>query len=224
MNLVLIGLAVLIGTFLILSALQYFGVLKIPFLGKLLGGIGLTKDSGKRASGPRIVPEETLERPDPESYMTEHGSVLNRADAKSSAAAMTEADACRAFAERGFSEYPVVAFYDMNGRYIGEREASISGTDRHPYYQTYFASDDGILWSVMVVNGVFMAEPFSYNAQGYWRTPHMLSERATIQNYDGSSNTYYEISPDSNELFLKTVTRIDAKTLSALDYWEVDER
>ena len=221
-KLVLIGLAVLLVAFLALCALQYFGVVNLPFLGKLLGGVGLTR--GPEADGPRIIPEETLERPDPEAYLTEQGSILERTDAKNAGTIRTEAEISRIFAERGFTGYPIVACYDMDGRYIGEQEISETGTGKHPFYQTYYVSEDGALWSVTEINGVFQAEPMTYNADTGWGQACLISESITIMNYDGESNRFYTVVPDSNQIFLKTIGHIDARALDELDRWEVSQR
>ena len=219
-KLTLIGLCVLAAAALTLGALHYFGVIELPFLPKNSGD----KPSEGGDSDVEDIPEETLQRPDPEEYLSKRGTILQRTDAMTSSQIRSEAEAWSDFAARGFTDVPINAYYDIGGVYQGETEISENGTARHPYYQTYYQSEYGGLWMITEIDGVFLAEPLSYSESGGWKIPHILSESATITDYDGSTNCFYVIEPDESQIFVKVVSRIDAELLDGLSIVEVDQK
>lgn len=212
----LLGGGLLLTAVLVVTLLQLFGAIRLPFLG------GGSDDAALRDDGPRVIPEDTLERPDPVEYLTQTGRIVKSTDA-AAATLLTEEEACRSFRERGFTAAPVVAVYAEDGTCQEAAPVDEHGTARHPYYQAYYQTPNGDLWSVAVINGVFVAEPITYNDTGSWTVPHLVSENARIQEYDGASNTFFEIDPDPAKLVVKVVSDVDALTLDNLDEWEVDQ-
>jgi len=176
-------------------------------------GTGKTPQGGTRSA---------LNRPKAEEYMAENGEIVGTVPAKSAGTALTEAEALRAFTERGFTQYPLTYVYDMDGKYTGEQEARANGSARHPYYSCYYMTEDGVGWRISAAGSAFFAEPLSYLDQAGWEVRHLVAERATILDYDSASNAYYEIRPDPAALVLKQVRRIDAATLAGLTLREVD--
>lgn len=214
-KLILILVAFLLAALLITSALHCFGIVNLPLLGKVLGAVGIYP-----VNGPRNVPEEEVERPAAESYLSEFGSVTGREIART-AALRTEAEAFREYAARGFTDLTITASYDADGDYLGNVEISRDGTEKHPYYEARYLTPDNVLWTVTLTGDMFLAEPVSYNAWGNWEIPHVLSETEGFRTYDGQTNTFYTMTPDPAALVIKRVVRIDANTLNTISAWEV---
>ena len=199
------------------AVLQLTGVIHLPFLAWLSGGVREAAEDG-----PKVIPSESIDPPAATEYLQAAGTIADKIPAQSSPSVRTEAQAIQDLADRGFDQYPVTTSYAMDGG-LGEEAAASEASDAsHPLYQTFYASGDNALWSIQQVNGQVTANPVTYNAEAGWDVAHIVSERETVYTYDGAANQFYEIVPAPAELIVKVVDRIDAGTLDALDAWEVD--
>jgi len=201
---------------LILVAVLAIGVALFFLIRSLIGSGGGSGD------GPRTVVENDLKRPGAEEYLADLGSVASRQPVRSSDL-LTEAEALRAFAARGFEGMPVTAPYDPEGNYLGEREISPDGKEKHPYYSAYFLNSDEELWALTLMGDGFYAEPVTYNSNRNYGGPFVLSETGEYVTYDGKENVFLTLTPKEEGLQLKRIGRIDAETLEELDRWEVAE-
>lgn len=177
---------------------------------------------GSSKAESREDPGETLARPDAEAYLSEYGDITDRVSAKR-APQLTEAEAVRAFAARGFSDVTVTADYNTEGVWLDKQEISREGAEKHPYYEARYLTPDEIFWTVTLVGDTFYAVPTGYNLEYGWDVLHMVSETGSFRSYDSRTNMFYTISPQPSALVLKRVERIDAETLDGLRAWEVDE-
>lgn len=207
----------LVIVFVAACALQYFQVIHVDQLQEVLNLVGLSKTGASGVSGP-----SDYNRPSAEEYLSDLGTVGDSRGA-GKAKLLTEAEACREYAARGFENVTVTACYDKDGNYLGDMEISDSGTEKHPYYEAGYLTPDGAIWIVTLMEDSFFASPFSFNAAGVWNVSHTVCENGSFFTYDGAANAYYQVTPDPNALVLKRVDRIDAETLDQLTPEEVAE-
>ena len=207
LKLVLTVSAVIMALLTILVFLNTVGVVRTPVIGKLLDLIGV-----------RTVkePKETGEPQSVEELLAEMGHITEKRALKETVV-ITEAEAYRAFAERGFTEQPITTSYDEHGAYMEEKEISKEGTGTHPCYMSVYQTDSKAYWVVILMGDSFYAEPVSYNAENTWDVPRTLSENGVIRNYDGDTQFFYALAPDPSALVIKRVDRIDAATLEEMD-------
>ena len=130
---------------------------------------------------------------------------------------LTEEDAAKLLRERGFTD-EITAPYAMGGKLRTDAKTS-GGEKEHPYYVTYYRTDE-VLWCITVYNGEVFAEPLTYLNE-HPEKPIVLSERETLTAYNSAEDAYYVIQPDAERCELKTVDRIDAETLDELTLREV---
>lgn len=226
-KLVLIGLAVLLVAFLTLCALQYFGVVNLPFLGKLLGGVGLTRGPEEDHTPPK---EYLAEIPDADEYYNENGSIVSKTPAKDSPNVHTEAEAAQNMKERGFDQYPVFPVWSMEGEPepteydLGEEEPAYSTTLQHPVYRTFYVNQAGEFWTIMEINGTVAAIPVSYNMESGREEQVIFTETQTLTSYYAESNTFYETVPNGRTATAYRIGRIDAAALDQLTMGEIDRR
>ncbi len=133
----------------------------------------------------------------------------------------TEKEAIRFMAERGFTEYPLTFDYNMDGSYADETEASPDSDAQHPMYQTYFAAEDGSIWTVFIVGKMITANPASYNLQSDLDTQVLVSETETLTSYTEMGNKLYTTIPKDSAVRLKIVDQITSKKLNEMTYEEV---
>lgn len=201
-------------------ALAYYNVIEVPALTELLVYMGLREDT----AAPTADDDGRyhVEAPDADAYFEANAQVLAKTPAESSAAVPTEAEACAELADRGFTDYAVTAEYAMDGSYTDAVEVSDASSAKHPYYQTFYVSAGGDLWTIFVINGAVMANPVSYNLQSSLGVQVVLSQTPAVMSYDGTTNTFFETIPDPTELIVKVVARIDAATLDSLTAEAID--
>lgn len=197
----------LLAALAILLALHFLGVLKLPL-----------PEGGSVAAD---IPRETWTRPAAEDYLSSYGSVTGQESAKG-ALLLTEAEAVRAYADRGFAEVEIRTCYDANGNYFDDRAISDDSSEKHPYYETYFRTEEDTIWTVTLMGDSFYATPVSYNAVELG-VPRVLSETEVFRSYDGQANAFFALEPDPEVLVLKRIDRIDAATLAEMRAWEVRE-
>ncbi len=155
-----------------------------------------------------VTPEEAYE----------HARVVSTIDAPTSSSAVNESQAAAFLAERGFQDIAITSCYGADGAYAGESEIDASATSTHPTYEANYITESGESWVLYLYNGQIMANPLSYNFEirGDDEPMAILSEKAEITSYDSATKSFYVIVPDGTELQVKTVERIDAKTLDEL--------
>lgn len=212
---ILVLIVFLLLALVIACALQLYGVIHVDKLQELLDLTGLS-----HVQLPGSSASESFGRPSAEEYLSELGAVGEPRPA-GRANLLTEEEALRAFAARGFENVTVTACYDTNGTYLGDQEISPSGTDRHPYYEAGYLTPDGVIWTVTLMEDGFYAEPLSYNAAGVWEVSRTVCESGSFLTYDGAANAFFQVTPDPQAMVLKRVDRIDAETLDQLTWEEV---
>lgn len=160
---------------------------------------------------------------DAEKYFKENTTLKSSFDAGSSQNIHTEDEAYDSFVERGFTDSPITYEYTMDGTYSDACEISEYSSTQHPMYQTYYIASNGDVWMIIEVNGSFFAMPLSYNFVDTTKPQMIISETDTITSYDSTANKFYINVPDKSQTVIKTVTRIDDKTLEKLNSEEIDK-
>lgn len=171
--------------------------------------------SNSNASGlSSIVVNSSYEvpTPDADAYYNGISSVISKTDAFTSTAVRTESQVYNDFFQRGFEE-DITTEYLMNGDLDEKRTISRYSSLTHPVYQTYYTTQNNDLWLIVEINGTVMATPVTYNLSLDSGMSLMLCETDTMTTYDSTSNQFYVIKPNSDEITLKTVGKINAETL-----------
>lgn len=161
--------------------------------------------------------------PDADEYFEATSEVLSIINVAESHDVQSEKDVKDSFESRGFVDCTITYDYNMDGVYQGEIEISEDSSEVHPMYQTYYVTATGNVWVIFAVNGHFVANPLSYNAQSSLTAPVMISENNNMMSYDSTKNKFYEIIPYDSETILKKVERIDAETIEELTNEVIDE-
>ena len=161
------------------------------------------------------VNEAKAEYIDAEEYYNEHGDVKSEIAVPESENLQSEKEAVKGLEDRGFGEYQITTDYSLDGEFLDGQE--ITGSDDlHPSYQTSYVSSNGELWTIVVMNGTYMANPVSFNVESNLGVQLIFAESETVTCYDSPTNTFYETVLDESELIVKVVDRIDAETLDSL--------
>ncbi len=213
--------ALLLGV-LAVFLLIHFGVIPNPF----------RKDAGDerqsiyefehKPTPPEFISNTELARPDTRTMLEEAGTIVSETRLSASQTAQTEAEAYRDLADRGFTQAPITTSYAADGSYTEEKEISAQSGERHPTYQTLYMTGDGVIWSILSINGSVTANPLSFNDGEHWDVMHLLSETGLCVQYDSAATTFFEILPDPSALRVKPVSRIDAALLESMTAEEVD--
>lgn len=160
------------------------------------------------------VPEEFIvPARDAEEYFQENSEVIRVTRAKASDDVLSGSKTLEELENRGFTNYALTSTYSMDGTYHDPVIITPDSKEKHPIYETIHQTESGELWSILVINGKFMANPLSYNLQSGRSVQIILSESETVTSYDGTTSTFYETIPDSGTMIIITVDRIDAQTL-----------
>lgn len=154
-----------------------------------------------------------VQAPDADEYFNQKSQIISEIDADSSDSVETEKDVKSRIEERGFSEYPITSDYSMDGEVVTETEITSDSSEKHPMYQSYHMTANRDLWIIYSINGAVMANPVSYNMQSGRDVQILLSESDTVMSYDSTKNKFYETIPNTSELIVIRVDRIDVKTL-----------
>lgn len=166
------------------------------------------------AGSSSIVLNSSYEVPaaDANSYFDGISSVISKTDAFTSPNVRSESQVYDDFFQRGFKE-DITTEYQMNGDLDEKRTISRYSSLTHPVYQTYYTTKNKDLWLIVEINGTVMATPVTYNLSLDSGMSLMLSETDTMTTYDSTSNQFYVIRPNADEITLKTVGTINAETL-----------
>lgn len=201
-----------------LTGLTYHGFMDISFISNMLQKIGLEEKESKVG----YEEDYKVTPPDAKAYFSNNSKILKETEANESANVRTEAETCDDMMERGFTEYPIVTEYSMNGEFFDSVEVDVQSTVKHPIYQTEYFSESRELWEIIIVNGMVMANPVSYNIQSGLEVQVIISEHNSITSYDSTTNKFYETIPNKSALLVIIVDRIDAETIDGLTKGEID--
>ena len=164
----------------------------------------------------------TIEEIDVKVNLEELGSITGEESVKQ-ASLMTEEEAVKEFAMRGFTEEPIFIYCDMDGEYIGKTEISATGSQKHPSYETYYKTPSEGIWCIKLIGDTLYATPLSWYEDKSWSVPHMLSEAEDYKTYDSKSKMFYTLKPYESELVIKHLDRINTDALDSLTAQEVEE-
>lgn len=163
-----------------------------------------------------------IEKLDVEAYYEENSEIVSMVSSEKSEDVLTEREVTSVLEDKGFSEYEIVSDYSMDGTYCEEMSISASSEDVHPMYYTYFESEEGIIWAIIVINGQVMANPLSYNLQDNPGVAVLYSESESVTCYDGEKNRFYETIPNESELRVKVIDQINADTLNSITKGDIE--
>ncbi len=158
-----------------------------------------------------------------EEYYWENSNVIEVKKAEKSNDVLTEKEAKCLLDERGFTDYPIIYEFSIDGEYINETEVVDDSTNKHPMYLTYFVSDSGELWTVYIIDGDVFANPASFNLESSLSASILFSESEKITSYDDVTNKFYVTIPYESAVIVKTIRTINAETLNKLTSEEISK-
>ena len=177
-------------------------------------------NGGNTSSGSNTP--SSVEKSEAETYFSESGKLVRIIDVKQSEGTLNEVEADELLKERGFDVYPIAYQYDIDGNYLGTKEATGNISNYSPAYQTYFINDNNEFWTIYVVNGQVMAYPVSYNLESPHSVELLIAESNELTSYDSITNKYYVNIPNGSTAILKVIDRIDAARLNEITSGEID--
>ncbi len=171
-----------------------------------------------RSNNPEVSVETefSVEYPDVEKYFRENSSIKSVEAVKDSGKSLSEKDAIKELASRGFTDYPVMSSFSISGEYYESFEVSETSDEIHPMYNTYYVNSSGELWSVMIVEDTVMASPAALVLQDDNPRQILVTERDTIVSYDNKDNRFYRTVPNDDALEVHNCDRIDSAQLDSL--------
>lgn len=161
---------------------------------------------------------------DADNYFSMHGTILEKDEVQSSKQLHSEAEAIVYFTQRGFDQFPVIYSYSMDGKYLGEEEASSSSAAQHPIYETRFISKNECIWTITEIGGTITALPETYNAESTAGVLTILSESNELCSYDSITNMFYKTIPNKTEMRIIVTPDITSSALEEFSEKGFDER
>jgi hypothetical protein len=167
-------------------------------------------------------PEVLVEIPKPDNpteaddYFWETSKVYKVTNAMESDDVKSEKEAIAIFTERGFAQYPIEYDYSMDGKYLGDTEASESSSDKHPRYYTYYVSDNGDYFTIYLIEDSIVAFPISMLLDLKLSVEVLISDSDKVTSYNAAVNKFYLNRPTGTTATVKTIQRVDADSLNAL--------
>ena len=158
---------------------------------------------------------ESIEPIDAEDYLDDVGSVLTTISVEEANASLSEKNAIILFEERGFVENEIMAEYLMDGSYSGV-EARADSEERHPFYETYYESNDGEIWTIDLIGGRIVAYPVIFNQERDADNTVIFAEAETLYSYDSVTNSFYEVAMDEKIMRVVKIPEVSASSLDAL--------
>lgn len=159
------------------------------------------------------LPENTLSASD---YFDQYSTVMATVNVDSSDGLLSEKQAIRYFAERGFTEARITYDFSMDGVYVGENEVSNDSDEKHPYYFTLYVTGEGSVWGVYIIEHEVIANPVSINAETGAQADVLIAETDHLISYDAETNRFFVTVPNESEIDLKTVDQITVETLDRI--------
>ena len=190
-------------------------IIVLSIVGAALLGTGIfaiVKCIGKKND----YPNDT-DYPDVRAYFEERAKIISVTPVKDSKNTKSEKEAVAELTARGFTEYPVISDYSIDGVLENSVNVSDDSSTMHPIYRTYFMTSEGDLWTITLVDGKVIATPSSYNLGHTGGVPIELSETGEIASYDLSTNSIYLTVPFDSTIDVRVVDRIDSATLESVD-------
>lgn len=244
-RILIVILVLVIAGGLTVGGLVYFNVINIPVLNDMFVAYGMkdavvpesqkgdpvatepepepaTTDETETPTEPVEVttaPPYEVTPPNADEYFSENTTVSSQFAAADAKGIHTEKDAYKNLSDRGFTQYAIMAEYDMNGTYTEAYEISKYSSTPHPMYQTYYTTKTGDLWMILEINGVVMANPLSFNQ--YADMPLVISETGNITSYDSTLNKFYVNVPHEDVMLVKKIEKINTETLEKLTAEEI---
>lgn len=154
-------------------------------------------------------------------FFDEHSEVISTISFQDSQNTFAGSDILKLLRSRGFDQYDIVSEYDAEGN-LEDVEITEETTQKYPLYYTYYITESGDLWTILVIDGKVTANPASYNMNSELAVQVVISESETIMSYDSETNTYYETIPDPETLIVKVVPEINAEVLEQLTFEGID--
>ncbi len=136
---------------------------------------------------------------------------------------LSESEVTEMLDSLGIDEYEIEYNYSIDGEYRYDMEAARDSADKHPMYQTYYETEKGDLWSVLVVGDRIIANPAYYNYESDLGVQVIFSEQDTVLSYDYISNSYYETIPKETALKVLKTDKIDAQFMEKMTKEEIDK-
>lgn len=212
-------LVVLVGG--IFCTLVYFDILDVPIVEELLESVGL-KIVEYGDSEEINYDNYKIEPPNADEYFQQNSQIAEEINANDSDEVLTEEEAIRTLAERGFKDFPITTEYTMDGTYNDASEISGSSSIKHPIYTMYYVTQNNELWNIMIINSDVMAIPVSYNIQSSLGVQVVISESEEVTSYDSTTNKFYKNIPNESAMIVKIVEIIDAESLENLTIEVID--
>ena len=157
-----------------------------------------------------------VEYPDVEKYYEENSeveSIINVSDSKD---IMSEKELAKELRKRGFANASATYEYDMNGNYSEAQDISEKSSEKHPMYSVIYQSASGNIYTISVINGEFLATPFSFELESESEVGVVVSEKDLITSYDSKDNRFFITTPHEDSMRVYSVEKVDAKTLDNL--------
>lgn len=236
LKLLAIIVALMIFTGSTIGALAYFNIIEVPIISEIFifFGISKVKTNEEAISANKDTYQDendidisnsqySVEHSDADEYYKNNSDILSVEKASESNTVLTESEACKYLAERGFSNCPITTTYLITGKYIETLEVSEFSSEKHPIYEMVYTTLNGEIWSITIVNNTITAFPINYNSQHNKNIQVMLSETEYMTSYDSVKDKFYKTIPHNDVLLLKMISRIDADTLEKLTFDDIDK-
>lgn len=121
------------------------------------------------------------------------------------------------------SPMPMEASCKLDGTYIGSDEVDYSSEERFPSYTGFWQSPAGVLWTLYVNEGYFMAVPImSADSQPMQRRLCYAEGDYTIQ-YNVGDNTFSDFDRESSAISGLTLVRVDRLDAAAIGSLTVEQ-
>lgn len=171
--------------------------------------------STEKRPDPTPIPDTfELKAPDADAFYAENSEVLEVINVSDSQNVLTEAEATARFRAAGFTDFPVYANCSMDDVYLETREVSESSSELHPSYETYFVTERGEMWIIMLIESDMLANPLFFNAGASPDAQVIVSESETVTSYDMVTNRFFKTVPKDSAMLLRVVEEINADVLN----------
>ncbi len=163
---------------------------------------------------------------DVEEYYNRTSEILSKTDVESSPNQVSEKQAKKDFADRGFKDFPIMTYYDAKGNSEDKEDISENSDEIHPSYIMYYYTTNKNLWVIYETNGQFQAYPTFYIMAKSEKNENVkdmiLCESESINVHIPDNNQFYDIIPNGTDCVVRKVDRIDAEYISSLTQEDID--